>query len=281
MGELPSSSQEEVKQRKDCKWVPYDELAQIPEKIRQDANTFVALDDRRKALMMRDALLIAWLTVLPWRQRNLRECRVMPTADGGNLFHEEIPPHSPISKPKWAEEAFRANPRQRFWQFYFRAPETKTARGVRGILPRQLVPVLEEYLGRYRQILLDGRPDPMTLFLSNRGYSLCASGFGRLVESITLKYAGRRVNPHLMRDIFTVQYLQERPEDVLTASKALWHKNIQTTLGVYGVGFDESHAARRIGEWLEQRRESGSSDSTKDSTPRNQSPGNPGSGREP
>jgi integrase len=70
---------------------------------------------------------------------------------------------------------------------------------------------------------------------------------------LTARYAGRRVTPHLFRDIFAVKYLEDRPEDYLTLSKVLWHSNVQTTLGVYGAKFDESHGARRVDEWLDQR----------------------------
>ena len=177
----------------------------------------------------------------------------MPFADGGNLFQEEIPPHSTMAKPQWVIEALRENPRQRFWQFYFRSPETKTGCVVRAILPDQLIPILEEYLNHHRKILL-GRRDPLTLLLSMNGNPLTAIAFEDAVAATTLKYASRAVNPHLMRDIFTVQWLQEHPEDFLTASKNLWHRNIQTTLQIYGANFDESYAARRVEEWLKQRK---------------------------
>ena len=57
---------------------------------------------------------------------------------------------------------------------------------------------------------------------------------------MTAHYAGRRATPHLFRDIFAVKYLEERPEDYLTLSKILWHRNIQNTLRIYGARFDES-----------------------------------------
>src|SRR5579859_7910492 len=72
-----------------------------------------------------------------------------------------------------------------------------------------------------------------------------------------MRYTGRRVNPHLLRDIFAVKWLEDHPEDYLTLSKILWHRNIQTTLQIYGAGFDESHGARRVDDWREQRRKSG------------------------
>jgi len=50
-----------------------------------------------------------------------------------------------------------------------------------------------------------------------------------------------------------VKWLEEHPEDYLTVSKILWHRNIQTTLRIYGRNFDESHGVRRMEAWLEDR----------------------------
>jgi integrase len=96
--------------------------------------------------------------------------------------------------------------------------------------------------------------DRRTLFVNDHGGAFDPTRFGSLVGNLTLRYAGRRVNPHLFRDIFAVQWLQDHPDDYLTLSKILWHHNIQTTLQIYGAGFDESHGARRVEEWLEARK---------------------------
>jgi hypothetical protein len=44
--------------------------------------------------------------------------------------------------------------------------------------------------------------------------------------------------------------LESHPEDYLTLSKILWHRNVQTTLGIYGAQFDGSNGVRRVDEWL-------------------------------
>ena len=61
------------------------------------------------------------------------------------------------------------------------------------------------------------------------------------------------MNPHLFRDVVALEWLQHHPEDYLTVSKILWHARIETTLGIYGRNFDESHGTRRMEEWLDQR----------------------------
>jgi hypothetical protein len=196
--------------------------------------------------------LIRWFTILPWRQRNVREAKIRPFSEGGNLWKEEVPPH--IAKSTEVEQALKANPRERFWQFYFRLLETKTGCTVRALLPQQLVEPLEKYLEQHRGILLGGKADPGTLFLGDWGHPLILNDVSRLVGDITQRYTGRRVNPHLCRDVFATQWLEEHPESYLRLSKILWHSNPKTTIGIYGSGFDESYGARSVEEWLSKRK---------------------------
>jgi integrase len=196
--------------------------------------------------------LISWLTVLPWRQRNLREAKLANRESGGNLFKAQIADATTIARPGWVEEALKRNSHEAFWQFFFGAEETKTAHQVHALLPKQLIPLLKEYLQHYRPMLLNVT-DPQTLFLNSAGRPISSEGMWMIVGNITRRYTGLRVNPHLFRDIFAVKWLEEHPEDYLTVSKILWHRNIQTTLRIYGRNFDESHGVRRVEDWLEAR----------------------------
>jgi hypothetical protein len=250
LSQLPTDLEAQL--AKERRWVAYYDLARIPEQILREADK-PGLDLLVKARMIRDALLITWLTILPWRQRNVRECKLAAFVDGGNLRKEAIPVHSTMAKSKWVEERLRANPDERFWQFYFRPQETKTGNQVRALLPRQLIGPLEDYIQNYRPLFLKDE-DPHTLFVNLHGRPWSKARVEQIVEDLTLRYTGRQVNPHLFRDIFAVQWLEEHPEDYLTLSKILWHRNIQTTLRIYGRNFDESHGARRVEEWLDLRR---------------------------
>jgi site-specific recombinase XerD len=160
-----------------------------------------------------------------------------------------------MAKSPEMEETLKANPRARFWQFFFRPDQTKTGRAVRGTVPRQLVAPLEEYLQHHRGILLGDQPDPGTLFLGYWGRPLISNDVSRIVGDLTQKYAGRRVNPHLCRDVFATQYLAEHPESYLQLSKILWHSDPKTTIKIYGAGYDESHGARSAEEWLDKRKQ--------------------------
>jgi integrase len=250
MADLPADIEGRVQQLKARKWVDYDELAKTPDRALQDARRSSGL--KLKALLVRDALMLRWLLVLPWRQKNLRQCRIGTLATS-NLVKEEISPLAMISKPKWVEEALKSNPHQKFWQFRFSPDETKNGHQVQGLVPKQLIEPLEDYLTNYRSLLVNGH-DPGTLFLNEHRCAYSTGAFTTRIGHLTARYAGRRVTPHLFRDIFAVKYLQERPEDYLTLSKILWHRNLKTTLNNYGARFDESHGARRVEEWLEEHK---------------------------
>ena len=252
IAQLPRDIEGRRRERKGLKWVTFDDLTQVPGQIIRETDELIGLGENSRASRFRSAFLIQWLVTLPWRQRNIRECKLMSFADGGNLSKEEIPTHSTMAIPPWVQEALKANPREKFWQFCFRPRETKTSHLVRAIVPRQLVSPLEDYIKLYRPSLVNG-PDPGTLFLNDHGGSYRQGSIGAPLGNVTFRYTGRRVNPHLFRDIFAVQWLEEHPEDYLTLSKILWHRNIQTTIRIYGAGFDESHGARRIEQWLDSR----------------------------
>jgi integrase len=248
---LPPDVDNRTQQLKAHKWVDYDALWQALGQILEDAKR--TGDPRRKAVLIRNALLVQWLLVTAWRQKNLRKCRIGPSRLGGNLFFEEISPVATLAKPKWVEEALKDNLNQKFWQFRFGPDETKNGHEVHAILPRQLVVLLEDYLKVHRPVLVNGQ-DPGTLFLNDEGRRYSRVSIPIRIGRLTAHYAGRRVTPHLFRDIFAVKYLEEHPEDYLTLSKILWHRDLQTTLKVYGARFDESHGCRRVEEWLDKRK---------------------------
>ena len=165
------------------------------------------------------------------------------------MFFAALPQFVHVAKPKWVEEALECDPKKAFWQFYFREDETKTGQKVRGILPRRLIPLLEEYLTVHRPRLV-AKEDPGTLFVNADGCEIDYQIMTYHISEIVLKHAGRRMTPHLFRNAFAYAYLDAHSEDFLTLSKILWHKTIQYTLSVYGKTFDESNGVRRVDEWL-------------------------------
>jgi integrase len=247
---IPYEPESSRRERKERKYLPYETVSDIPRRIREKRKKATKLGSTEVARVVHDELLIQWLLLLPWRQRNIRECRIGLKSESANLFKAEIEQWDTVAKPVWVQERLRANPHEQFWQYHFREHETKNGREVRSILPRRLIPLLEEYLEHHRSLLIRGG-DPRTVFMNEDGVRFSDHTMGTLVSKLTLRYAGRRVTPHIFRDIWAYWWLSAHPEDYLTVSKKLWHRNIQTTLRIYGCKFDESQADCRVEEWVE------------------------------
>ena len=249
-GGLPEDDTVARAARKAKKKVAYDVLLTVPQLIR-GSRVKRCSDPKQAAWVAHDELLMAWITTLPWRQRNIRECRI---GDPGrsNIFFAALsgPGSVHIARPEWVQKALTTTPHQGFWQFYFLPEETKTAHEVRGILPRRLIPLLEQYIAQHRPLLVVPGRDPATLFLNRDGGALDQPRMTDLVAELTLRHTGVRVTPHIIRDIFAFAWLEAHPEDFLTLSKILWHQDVKYTLRVYGSDYDESNGARSIDQWL-------------------------------
>ena len=88
-------------------------------------------------------------------------------------------------------DALRVNPAEKFWQFHFQEDATKPGNSIRSILPRRLIPLLEDYLQNHRpNILADF--DPGTLFLTQSGGARDRQATTDLVAQLVLEHAGRR-----------------------------------------------------------------------------------------
>jgi hypothetical protein len=134
---------------------------------------------------------------------------------------------------------------------------TKTGCAVHALVPRQLISLLEslleQYLAVYRPALCFGS-DPGTLFLNEVGRAMSLANVTNLVAQLTLRHGGRRVTPHVFRDIVAYTWLKHHPKDYLTLSKHLWHSGPMKSFGrteaaltsLVGVGMTES--------WLNERK---------------------------
>jgi hypothetical protein len=87
LSEIQPDPESERQQRKASKYLPYEEVADIPRMIHERRKEVAKRGKHPLALHVRDELLISWLVTLVWRQRNIRECRI-----GHNLFKAELPP---------------------------------------------------------------------------------------------------------------------------------------------------------------------------------------------
>ena len=240
----------EKRKRKAELFLEYDILESIPDQIRTTMLQSAKKSPQAAAMLAMTELIIRWLLVLPWRQRNLRECRILGPKP--NLFKRKIDPFSEVEKPDWVRRQEHDNPDAEFWIVRFSADETKTKNEPEMFLPRALIGPLEEFIDKFRSGLA-GDKAAETLFVNTRGKSLNALAVTHLVSQATLRYGGRRVTPHLFRDVFAYTWLKSHAKDYLTVSKALWHSNLQTTIKIYGGRFNESSAVCAVEQWLEER----------------------------
>lgn len=255
LAQLEDDEEDEFLAMEARKWklVDYESLEGLPETIRRDAAKTCTNPSKQYAAAMRDALLLEWLVTLPWRQRNLREMRIGRQEDGANIFKAQVSHDDGMARPGWLVEELKRNPKLEVWQFRFRPRETKTNHFVHGILPRQIVVPLEEYLNSFRPLLISGNDDPGTVLLNDSGRSYSTVWIYIRVTEITFRFLRRPVNPHLFRHIYAKAFLAAQPENYLTLSKILWHRDVKTTIRLYGAGFDESHGARAAEEWRDKR----------------------------
>jgi integrase len=250
---LPVESRSNIDKRKAKKYIAYAEADEIPARIRALRTKTKGMNSRDFAISFRNELLMSWVVIHPWRQRNLRECMI--TGDSPNLFKGPIGPFSTCTKADWLEAQEKAAPGSVVWQIYFPPEATKTKKEVQGFLCSELVPLLEEYLSSNRSMLIrDGETDPGTLFLSNEGKPMNDRQIRNLVEQLASQFAGVPVNPHAYRDITAFEWLRTHPEDFLTLQKILWHADINYTIKVYGSRFDESTGMARMDNWRANRR---------------------------
>ena len=239
----------ELELRKEQKYLEYQVLESIPDKIHAKRQTSQKLGDDEVALLAMHELLMKWLVVLPWRQRNIRECRI--EGPRPNLFKAALEPNSRIDKPDWVIEKQKSNPTAEFWQFRFSKEEAKK-RAVHALLPKQLVGPLEEYIEDFRPLLVRDS-DAVTLFVNETGNPMTLSQMTVVVSDLILRHGGRRVTPHLIRDIFSFAWLKAHSEDYLTLSKMLWHSNINEVVRTYGKRFNESSGICAVESWLDER----------------------------
>jgi integrase len=262
---IPQTTEAERREKKAKKYLDYRTLEAIPDKIRSEkinqskrkcgsGSTGILMRTRLARevadLAMRE-LLMRWILVLPWRQRNLRECRV--SGPNPNLFKGPIPAHKEVDRPDWVKKEEAKNPKAEFWQYSFSSKETKTGKPIHCVLPFSLIRPLEDYLRDDRSILI-GDKTTETLFVNDAGRGMKPETIADLIRELALRYGGKRLTPHIFRDIFAFEYLKTRPLDFVTLSIQLWHGSVNTTMKYYAGRFNASCGTAAVESWLEQRR---------------------------
>lgn len=186
-------------------------LLDLATTLMQRAETETALSPWRRALLLRDGLMIAVLCAWAPRARNIAE-----TVIGTSL-----------------------QCRGRTWWAAFGPDETKNKRPIDVPLPDVLSGRIERYLAHHRPQLVRRSPTPVAgdaLWISDSGRPLTAKGIGNLISAVTRRELGRALNPHLFRKIIPTELAIRDPAHVGVAQALLGHADFRTTQQAYNLG---------------------------------------------
>jgi hypothetical protein len=147
MTQFPEEPNWKRRRRMAEKCISHEDLESIPGKLRSEREALVRTapncDTKSHKMavlkLATDEFLIRWLLALPWRGRNICECRL-----GRNLKKDVIEPNSMLGKGLWMKMAQKS--KRKFWQYSFTKEECKGDRDIDRLLPSELSTPLEEYL---------------------------------------------------------------------------------------------------------------------------------------
>jgi hypothetical protein len=203
-----------LKARRRKRYVPFQDLALVPDKMRRDRLALVDPSPWTLAWSITDELLLSCLILAQWPSRFLRLAEV-----GRHIFKGAIPKDGPpLAIPAWAKEQLSQDPGTEFWQFHF---EDLQGELHRGLVLRQIVPLLELYLKEYRPLLAD--PDhPKLLFWNKSGLPLSPSNLGNRVSGVVWRYIKKRASPTSIRSSFAYYWRDKYPNKDAVLAKIQW-----------------------------------------------------------
>jgi integrase/recombinase XerD len=186
-----------------------------------DANT-----PRRGVMQYRNGLIISLLAACPLRLRNLAML--------------------------WIGDSFIRH--QDEWWIDIPGSATKTGVPLVFPLPTELTVFINEYLERYRPVLLEMRQRWVkaagdALWISTAGSAMSYDSFYGPITRTTRAAFGRSINPHLFRDCAATSVAVDDPDHVRIVAPLLGHASLSTSERHYNQA--RSHqAARRWQEHL-------------------------------
>jgi hypothetical protein len=180
-----------------------DELLSLGFALMDRAEGLEGLDS---AITYRDGLIIALLSLLPLRRRNLEGLRI-----GSSLLRQAS-----------------------HWFVVLSEDDTKTHSVYEAPVPDILTAKLDRYVAHYRQILKvrTGRwskPLESALWASKDGSPMTQMAIYDRIRARTKEAFGEPVNPHLFRDAAATTLAVADPEHVRVAAPLLGHRTFATT----------------------------------------------------
>lgn len=240
-------------ERQNAKCIAYEELAEVPRKIRSYRMLTHNLSPVEKARLIHDELMTTWPLHLPWRFCSIADCGLFAPAFT-NIIDAELPlaMQTDPDLPGWVRKALKKNKHARFLQFNFGKSQCKNNHPVRDIVPRELVPLYREYR-KCRGLLVDPDNDDGTLFLNRRGRRLSSSTCRKRFAQIVETWIGRHARPHLTRDSFC-EFRLAHGDSMRMLQRKLWHRYIISTEG-YCRRYDAAHGAMVLDRRLAKQRD--------------------------
>ena len=183
-------------------------------------------NDKIRACRYRDLLIVAFLATRPIRLKNLAQLAI-----GRSIERRDTT-----------------------YACQFTAEDTKERQPLSFELPELLTPYLDRYIGQFRPLLLDGRASDRLWIAIRRG-PMAAQTIYCHVCDLTGTLLGRRINPHLFRDIVATAVAVDHPDNVLVSARLLNNTSLKTTDKHY-IQSQVIDAQRVLLEVVEQRQRS-------------------------
>jgi site-specific recombinase XerD len=190
--------------------VPAAIVTELVRDLLRRVETAEGLSEFRRALLCRDALMLAVLLVCPMRTKNMAAMAIGTTMQR----------------------------RGTEWWISFSSAVMKNRRPYETPLPG-IEALIEQYIDRYRPCLIARSATPTAgnaLWISSTGKPLTAKQIGQLVSRRTERELGRDLNPHLFRKIMPTELAIHDPEHVRIAQPLLGHADYRTTERSYNLG---------------------------------------------
>ena len=177
-----------------------------------------------RACCYRDLLIIAFPTTRPIRLKNLAQLKI-----GRSIERQDTA-----------------------YACHFTAEDTKERTPLSFTLPDLLTPYLDRYIGQFRPLLLDGRASNRLWVAIRRGPMAAQTIYCHVCDQ-TEALLGRRINPHLFRDIAATAVAVDHPDNVLVSARLLHNTSLKTTDKHY-IQSQMIDAQRVLLEVVEQRK---------------------------
>jgi len=120
-------------------------------------------------------------------------------------------------------------------------------------LGKTTIALLDLYLKVYRPLLLKGKRDQGSLFISWNGAQKTEAALSAQITKFIKFHAGYHLNPHAFRHLVGLIFLRAFPGEYEPVRQLLGHKDIRTTINFY-VGLETQDSFKRLDKVMDRHR---------------------------